>query len=250
MTDHIVTMLNGGIQQVRINRPEKKNALTSAMYSALAHAIERAERDETIRVTTITGTGDSFSSGNDVMDFLQQDKPVSERPVGRFLHVISSATKPLIAGVNGMAVGIGATMLLHCDLVYAADTATFQFPFVNLGLVPEAGSSMLLPRLIGYHRAAELMLTGDRFTASTAFDVGLINAVVPQDRLESLVLDRAGSLATKPLPSILSTKALLKTSAESVSARIAAESTEFARLSHTPESRRIMEAFLARHKAG
>lgn len=251
MTEQIITTrVTAGVQQIRINRPEKKNALTSAMYLAIKYAIDRAERDDSVRVTTITGTGDSFSSGNDVADFLQEDKPEDERPVAHFLRAISRATKPLIAGVNGVAVGIGATMLLHCELVYAADTATFQFPFTNLGLVPEAGSSMLLPRLIGYHRAAELLLIGDRFTAATALEVGLLNAVVPQERLEPLLLQRAGALAAKPLSSILATKALLKASPESLSARIASETAEFSRLSQTPEAHKIMEAFLARRKAG
>jgi enoyl-CoA hydratase/carnithine racemase len=250
MTEETTTTSITGVRIIRMNRPSKKNALTTAMYAAMADAVEAAEQDIAIRVIVLTGTGDSFTSGNDVVDFLQNGGSSDEsRPVQRFLKAISSATKPLIAAVNGLAVGIGVTMLLHCDLVYAAEGATFQLPFTNLGLVPEASSSMLLPQMIGYHRAAELMLIGERFDASTARDIGLVNALVAADKLADVVQERAQALALKPLSSILATKALLKREPESVAARMAAEGKEFARLLDSPEAKAIMQAFLDRRKA-
>jgi enoyl-CoA hydratase/carnithine racemase len=249
MTDKIVSTQSGGIAQIGLNRPEKKNAITSAMYAAMADALEAAEQDAAVRVITLTGSGDSFSSGNDVADFLQNNGPTEgERPVARFLRAISSATKPLIAGVNGMAVGIGVTMLLHCDLVYASESATFQLAFTNLGLVPEASSSMLLPNMIGYHRAAELMLLGEGFDARTAVEIGFVNALVPPEKLASIVQEKAEHLAAKPLSSILATKALLKRAPESVPARMAAETEEFSRLLQSPEAKAIMQAFMDRRK--
>jgi enoyl-CoA hydratase/carnithine racemase len=247
MTEQIISTSSDGIQQIQMNRPEKKNALTSAMYAAMADALEAAEKDAAIRVITITGSGDSFSSGNDVADFLQTFAG-EDPPVSRFLRAISSAAKPLIAGVNGMSIGIGVTMLLHCDLVYASESATFQMPFTNLGLVPEASSSMLLPNMIGYHRAAELMLFGERFDAPKALEFGIVNAVVPANELATVLHQRAVALSVKPLSAIQTTKALLKRAPESVPARMAVESAEFKRLLQSPEAKAIMEAFLARRK--
>jgi enoyl-CoA hydratase/carnithine racemase len=251
MTDQIVTTLNEGILQIRINRPEKKNALTADMYAAMADALGQADRNAQVRVVTLTGTGDSFTSGNDVADFLSRDTSSSdERPVGTFLTTIAGSQKPLIAGVNGMAIGIGVTMLLHCDLVYAADSATFQMPFTNLGVVPEAASSQLLPQMIGYHRAAELMLLGERIDARRALEIGLINGVTSASELPSVLAARAAVIAAKPASSILATKGLLRRAPESTIARMSVENSEFARLLQSPEARAIMQAFLDRRKAG
>jgi enoyl-CoA hydratase/carnithine racemase len=251
MTDHIVTSLRDGILQIRINRPEKKNALTQEMYTAMANALAQADDNPDVRVVTLTGTGDSFTSGNDVADFLKRDTSSSDqRPVGAFLTTIASTRKPLIAGVNGMAIGVGVTMLLHCDLVYAADGATFQMPFTNLGVVPEAASSQLLPQMMGYHRAAELMLLGERIDARRALDIGLINAVSAVAELPALVSARAAIIAAKPVSSILATKALLRRAPEATLARMSVENAEFARLLQSPEARAIMQAFLDRRKAG
>jgi enoyl-CoA hydratase/carnithine racemase len=250
MTDQIVTSVNDGIFQIRINRPEKKNALTQDMYAALATALSQADANAAVRVITLTGSGDSFTSGNDVADFLKRDTSSSdERPVGTFLATIASTSKPLIAGVNGMAIGIGVTLLLHCDLVYAAEGATFQMPFTNLGVVPEAASSQLLPQMLGYHRAAELMLFGERIDARRALEIGLINAVCAAPELPALLSSRAAAIAAKPGPSILATKALLRRAPDSTLARMSIENTEFARLLQTPEARTIMQAFLDRRKA-
>jgi|HubBroStandDraft_3_1064219.scaffolds.fasta_scaffold172109_2 enoyl-CoA hydratase/carnithine racemase len=251
MTDQIVSALKDGILQIRINRPEKKNALTQEMYAAIATALSEADGNSEVRVITLTGTGDSFTSGNDVADFLRRDTTSSdERPVGRFLASIAALRKPLIAGVNGMAIGVGVTMLLHCDLVYAAEGATFQMPFTNLGVVPEAASSQLLPQMVGYHRATELMLLGERIDAHRALEIGLINGVSPAAELASVVSARAAIIAGKPAASILATKALLRRAPEATAVRMSVENAEFARLLQTPEARAIMQAFLDRRKAG
>jgi enoyl-CoA hydratase/carnithine racemase len=251
MTDQIVTTLKDGVFQIRINRPEKKNALTQDMYSGLASALSKADEDPEVRVVTLTGTGDSFTSGNDVADFLKRDATSSDqRPVGSFLRTIASTKKPLIAGVNGMAIGVGVTMLLHCDVVYAAEGATFQVPFTNLGVVPEAASSQLLPQMVGYHRAAELMLFGERIDAHRAYEIGFINGVCTAAELPTLLSARAAVIAAKPASSILATKALLRRAPEAMPARMSVENAEFARLLQSPETRAIMQAFLDRRKAG
>jgi enoyl-CoA hydratase/carnithine racemase len=248
MTEHIVTSTSGGILQIRLNRPEKKNALSVAMYTAIADALAGVDGNSSVRVITISGADGCFTSGNDLADFLAHPPTGDDSPVIRFLRVLSNASKPVIAGVNGLAVGIGVTMLLHCDLVYASDGASFQLPFVNLGLVPEAASSMLLPRLMGHHRAAELLLLGDRFDARTAHEIGLVNSLHPAAELAAVVQDRAAALAAKPPASVRMTKALLKREPESVPARMAEEGKYFSRQLGSPEAREAMEAFMQRRK--
>jgi len=246
MTQHVVISDASGVLRIRINRPEKKNALTRKMYQTLAEAIERSDVDPAIRVITISGTGDAFTSGNDLVDFLDSQSPEADRSTMRFLAAISRACKPLLAGVNGLAVGIGVTMLLHCDLVYAAEEATFQLPFVNLGLVPEAASSLLLPRLIGHHRAAELFFFGNKFDAQAAHRMGLVNAVKSRSSLEAVLDELAAGLAAKPPAALQITKKLLKGAAfdAAVSAQLDEEQTHFERQLRSPEAREAMEAFL------
>jgi enoyl-CoA hydratase/carnithine racemase len=245
MADLVVISQSEGILRLRVNRPEKKNALTRAMYQTLADALDRADDDETVRVITITGTGDVFTSGNDLGDFLDGGPIDGDSPVMRFLAAIARARKPLIAGVNGLAVGIGVTMLLHCDLVYAAEEATFLLPFVNLGLVPEAASSLLLPRLVGHQRAAELLFFGNTFDAETAFTVGLVNAVHPRGALDGVVEKSAATLAAKPQASLQLTKELLKGSlSQAVSARMTDEAEHVRRMLSSPEAREAMQAIL------
>jgi enoyl-CoA hydratase/carnithine racemase len=246
MAEHVVISDTGKVLRVRMNRPEKKNALTREMYRIMAEAIARAESDPAIRVITISGTGDAFTSGNDLVDFLAPQSPDDDDPAMRFLAVISRARKPLLAGVNGLAIGIGVTMLLHCDLVYAAEGATFQLPFVNLGLVPEGASSLLLPRLIGHHRAAELFFFGSKFDAQAAHRMGLVNAIHSVSSLESVLEDFASALAAKPPAALQLTKELLKGDAldAAVSARLVEEQAYFERQLRTPEAREAMDAFL------
>jgi enoyl-CoA hydratase/carnithine racemase len=229
-----------------MNRPEKKNALTRAMYTALAAALEQADADPAVRVITITGVGDAFTSGNDLKDFLDGRAIGPDNPVMRFLSAITSVRTPLIAGVNGLAVGIGVTLLLHCDLVYGAEEAEFQLPFVNLGVVPEAASSLLLPRLMGHHRAAELLFFGDRFDVRTARDLGLVNSVHPRALLDDVVAEHAGALALKPPRALRLTKQLLKGDAHrsEVAARMAEENMHFERQLSSPEAREAIGAFL------
>jgi enoyl-CoA hydratase/carnithine racemase len=245
MTDDVVVSDTGRVRRIQMSRPEKKNALTRAMYQLLAKAIADGERDPAVRVMTIAGTGDAFTSGNDVADFADARPTDGEIPAMAFLGAISQMRKPLLAGVNGIAVGIGVTMLLHCDLVYAAEEAMFQLPFVNLGLVPEAASSLLLPTLIGHHRAAELLFFGDRFDAHAAREMGLVNAVYPRETLHSTLDERAAVLAEKPPTSLRLTKELLKGGAfaTAVSARLAEERSHFEQRLQSPEAREAMEAF-------
>ncbi|HEY6306368.1 MAG TPA: crotonase/enoyl-CoA hydratase family protein [Candidatus Angelobacter sp.] len=248
MADHIVISTADSILQIRLNRPEKKNALSVAMYAAMADALENADGNASVRAIIIAGTDGCFTSGNDVMDFLQNPPAGSDSPVIRFLQALSTASKPVIAAVTGVAVGIGVTMLLHCDLVYAADIATFQLPFVNLGLVPEGASSMLLPRLMGHQRASELLLLGEKFDARSAHEIGLVNALVPANELAGLVQQRAAALAAKPPASLRMTKALLKREPESIPARMTEEGRYFSRQLVSPEAREAMEAFMQRRK--
>jgi enoyl-CoA hydratase/carnithine racemase len=231
VTDHIVVSQAARVMGIQMNRPDKKNALTRGMYVALAEAIEQAENDPTVRVITITGVDNVFTSGNDLKDFLDAQAGGPNNPVMRFLAAIANARKPLIAGVNGLAVGIGVTLLLHCDLVYAAEGAAFQLPFVNLGVVPEAASSLLLPRIMGHHRAAELLFFGSRFDVHAALQV---------------VRENAGALAAKPPQALRLTKELLKggTYRSDVAARLEEERVHFERQLSSPEAREAMSAFL------
>ncbi|MBO6634630.1 enoyl-CoA hydratase [Parvibaculum sp.] len=216
MTDHVLVTVEDGVQIVTINRPDKKNALTAEMYKVLADAIEIADADPKIRVTYYTGTGGSFTAGNDLGDFAKAGAtPVDEKPaekphVTRFLENLAEAKKPVVAAVNGLAVGVGVTMLLHCDLVYAGTSATFQMPFVNLGLVPEAGSTFLLQRQIGIQKAADLFLTGKKIDAAKAEAIGLVADVFPDNELPVEALQRAKALAAKAPNAVRATKALLK----------------------------------------
>ena len=209
-TEQIRTRALNGILRITIQRPEKLNALTLAMYDALTEALNEAEQDAGIRVILIQGSQGCFSSGNDLADFAQNPPAGEDSPVFRFLRAISQAGKPLIAQVSGPAVGIGTTMLLHCDLVYADETARFQLPFVSLGLCPEAASSFLLPRLVGHQRAAELLLLGETVSAQRAVVLGLVNQLFPQVELADQALAKAAALAKQPARSVQLSKALLK----------------------------------------
>lgn len=215
MTDHVIVTFEDGVQTLTLNRPDKKNALTPEMYAALADGIERAETDPQIRVTLFQANGDAFTAGNDLGDFAKAGTaPVTQSnektPVARFLENLATAEKPLIASVNGLAVGVGVTMLLHCDLVYAGASSTYQMPFVNLGLVPEAGSTLLLPRLVGLQKAADLFLTGKKISAEKAEAMGIVAEVFADADLRTEALARAKTLASKAPNAVKITKALLK----------------------------------------
>jgi len=246
MSEHITSSIENGILTLAFNRPEKKNAITGAMYAEAARVLRDAEQNSAVRVVVITGVGGAFTAGNDLKDFLAA-KPGEESAAFRFVRALPAFSKPLIAAVNGLAVGVGTTMLLHCDLVYAADTARFQLPFVSLGIVPEAASSLLLPRLAGHQAAAELLLLGDFFDAEKARSLGLVNAVVPAAALEETVRAVAERLAAKPPGAVRATKALMKSTASTTTQeRMAEEGKVFEERLHTPEAREAMAAVLER----
>ena len=246
---NIITETKDGIARIEIDRPEKKNALTAAMYQALADAIKAAEADAGVRVLLIHGKADLFTAGNDLQDFLDNPPRDDNRPVFQFLYGISQAQKPIVAAVAGAAVGIGTTMLLHCDLVYAAPNARLQLPFVNLGLVPEAASSLLLPALAGYQRAAELLLLGEPFSAQKAKDIGLVTDVIPEAQLFDTAMAQAKKLAGKPAASLRLTKQLMKQGQiEAVAQRIKLESDHFGVRLNSPEAKEAFSAFLEKRK--
>ncbi|MEY3462203.1 MAG: hypothetical protein RLZZ03_1856 [Pseudomonadota bacterium] len=245
----ILVHTEAAVMTITINRVEKKNSLTAAMYGSLADALDSAARDAAVRVVVIQGHELIFSAGNDINDFLSVPPDTSDAPVFRFLRALSTFAKPLVAAVCGPAVGIGTTLLLHCDLVYAGDNAAFSLPFVNLGLCPEAGSSLLLPQLMGHQRAAEALLLGEPFTAETALEVGLINRIVPPAEANALAQMQAQKLALKPLSSLLETKRLMKLgNAPVVAGRIAEEISSFGRMLREPAAREAFTAFIEKRR--
>ena len=243
MSGHVVTDIAGGVLTLRFNRPDKKNAILAAMYADAAQALAAAEADAGIRVVVITGSGDSFTAGNDLKDFLENPPKNNDAPVFRFMHGLADFSKPVIAAINGVAVGIGTTVLLHCDFAYAVPTAKFQLPFVNLALVPEFASSLLLARFLGLRKAAELLMLGEVFDAETALGLGLINAVVPADQLEAVVKTKATALAAKPPAALRATKALLSADKHEVTARIALEAKVFGERLQSAELKEAISAF-------
>ncbi|MEQ9449656.1 MAG: enoyl-CoA hydratase [Rhodospirillaceae bacterium] len=223
MTGNILTEKSGSVLTLRFNRADKKNALLTDMYADSAAAMREAADDPSVRVLVITGSGDSFTAGNDLKDFLENPPDSMDAPVFRFMQALSTFPKPVIAAVNGVAVGIGTTMLPHCDLVDATPRAVFQLPFVNIALVPEFASTLLLPRIVGNAQAAELLLLGEAFDANRALALGLVNGVVAPDALMETVTAKATALATKPPASLRRTKALLRANTKEIAERISLE---------------------------
>lgn len=245
----ILTEKAGGIFTIEFNRPDKKNAITAAMYQSMVDALNDAETDPSVRVILIAGKPEVFTAGNDIEDFMKNPPTASDSPVLQFLAHISRATKPIVAAVAGNAVGIGTTLLLHCDLVYAADNARFALPFAQLGLCPEAASSLLLPQIAGYQRAAEKLLLGEAFDAETACEMGLVNKVVPADQLSALAQAQAARLAALPASSIRLTKRLMKQAqAKAVEAQMAEEIRHFGAMLSSPEASEAFTAFFERRK--
>ncbi|MBS0407572.1 MAG: enoyl-CoA hydratase [Proteobacteria bacterium] len=248
----ILTHVEAGVMTLTFNRVDKKNSITRAMYAALADGLERAAQDAAVRVVLIQGDATVFSAGNDIGDFQNAPAdpgPREEQPVWRFLRAIATFPKPIVAAVCGPAVGVGTTLLLHCDLVYAGDNAAFALPFVNLGLVPEAGSSLLLPQMLGYHRAAEALLLGEPFMAEAALEVGLVSRVLPPTECNAVAQQQARKLAAKPLASLVETKRLMKGGQQTaVLARMDEEGQLFGRMLHEPAAREAFAAFAQRRK--
>ncbi len=248
MTD-ILTHTEAGITTITLNRPEKKNSFTSAMYAAMADAFEAAAADDAVRVVVIQGHDAIFSAGNDIGDFLNNPPSGVDAPVFRFLHGIAAFPKPVLAAVCGPAVGIGTTLLFHCDLVYAGDNAAFSMPFVNLGLCPEAGSSLLVPQMMGYHRAAEALLLGEPFMAEAALEVGLVNRIVAPQEANGLAQAQARKLAAKPLSALIETKRLMKKgNAAPIRQQMADEAESFGRMLKEPAAREAFTSFMERRK--
>jgi enoyl-CoA hydratase/carnithine racemase len=247
----ILTNKKNGILTIEFNRPEKKNSITASMYQAIADALEDAQSDAQVRVILFCGKQDIFSAGNDLEDFMNTPAQVdlADRPVAQFMLQLSTAAKPVIAAVAGAAIGIGTTMLLHCDLVYAADNAKFSMPFAKLGLCPEFASSMLLPQLIGYQRAAEKLLVGESFSGQEAFEMGLVAKVLPQDKLLPFVNAQAAKLAALPASSLRTTKRLMKAvQTDAIMVRMQEESKFFSAMLLSPEAKEAFTAFFERRK--
>ena len=244
MTDHIKTELNQGVLTVTLARPEKKNAITQAMYAALSDAAERARADDSVRVLLFRAEGDAFSAGNDIGDFIaigsQTEKPF-DMSVFRFLRAMAELDKPAVAAVRGRAVGIGLTLLLHCDMVVVAEDALLSAPFVNLALAPEAASSLLLPAAIGHQRAFELFALGEPIDGRTAVAWGLANRAVPSGEVEATAADLANKLAARAPNSLRKTKALMRDAA-ALWAHMQVEGEAFGAQMRSPEA---MEAFMA-----
>jgi enoyl-CoA hydratase/carnithine racemase len=249
MSTDILTHAERGVMTITLNRLERKNSITSAMYGAMADALAEAERNPEIRVAVLQGHETVFSAGNDIGDFLNRPPQGNDSPVFRFLRGIATFTKPLVAAVCGPAVGVGTTMLFHCDLVYAGDNAAFSMPFVNLGLCPEAASSLLVPRMLGYHRAAEALLLGEPFMAEAALEVGLVNRVVPPTEANAAAQLAAHKLAAKPLSSLVETKRLMKMGQQQlVLEQMLEEGKSFSRLLVEPAAKEAFGAFMEKRK--
>lgn len=250
---HIQVERLGAVQRVRIVRPEKKNALTLPMYEALTAALRAANDDDTLAATILCGQPEAFTAGNDIAAFMAMTaqttpgaEPVLGGPILDFLHALATSEKPLVAAVDGPAVGVGATLLLHCDLVYATARASLIMPFAKLGLVPEAGSSLLLPRAVGHRAAFELLVLGAPMSAERAYQLGLVNALVASEELDDAALASAQSLADLPRSAMLKSRAMLRGDPEALAARMDEEAREFARRLASPEAQAAFAAFTGR----
>jgi len=238
-----------GILTLAFNRADKKNAITAAMYQQLADALKDAENDSAVRAILFAGSAQVFTAGNDLEDFLKNPPNSKDAPVFRFLWEISHASKPIVAAVAGVAVGIGTTLLLHCDLVYAADNARFSMPFTQLGLCPEAASSLLLPNVAGYQRAAEKLLLGEAFGAEDAQQMGFVNRILSVDELLPFARQQATKLAALPAASIRVTKQLMKNNrGAATEAQMSSEIEHFARMLTAPEAKEAFTAFFEKRK--
>jgi enoyl-CoA hydratase/carnithine racemase len=248
MTDHVEISRDGQVLCATLARTEKKNALTGAMYQILVEAFAQAGRDETVGAVLLRGKDGIFTAGNDIGDFLAAAGAMATSPATLFIKALASFEKPLVAAVDGPAIGIGTTLCFHCDLVYAAPGARFQMPFVNLGLVPEAGASLLAPMRFGYARAAEFLLLGESFDAALAHQLGLVNAVVEPDQLYDHALAKAQALAAKPRDALLATRRLLRGDPAVLKARMDEELRLFGEAVRSPQARTAFMAFMQKAK--
>lgn len=246
---NVIVETKDRVMRIELSRIDKKNALTQAMYEAMAHALAAAEADAAVRAILIHGAPDCFTAGNDLKDFLERSAGGGPSSAFRFISALPTLAKPLVAAVGGPAVGIGTTLLMHCDLVYATPGARFQMPFVPLGLVPEAASSLLLPMIAGYQRAAELLLLGQPFAADKALAAGFLTAIVPEDKLLAQAMAAAKSLAALPPASVRHTKQLMKRPIrDAIAAQMAEEGRIFAERLQSGEAKEAMTAFFEKRK--
>ncbi len=246
MSDNILIHEAGGVLELRFNRPDKKNAILGAMYDTLTAALLDAAARPAVRAVLIGAEGDAFTAGNDIRDFLAMQGGLGDAPPARFIHAVATFAKPLVAAVQGPAVGVGTTLLLHCDLVYASPAATFSAPFVDLGLVPEAGSSLLLPARMGHARAAALLLLGESMDATAALSAGLLTGIVPAEELQDYARAKARKLAAKPAAALAASRALMRGDPAALHARMREEEAAFTRALASPEARAAFAAFLDR----
>jgi enoyl-CoA hydratase/carnithine racemase len=251
MTQEIDIKAADGVQVIRFLRADKKNAFTGPMYAAMSQALEAAETDDSIGAHVFIGSGGVFSAGNDINDFLRRaqatvagDGQGIPTPSLDFIRRLPKVTKPMIAAVDGLAIGVGTTMLLHCDLVYATPAASLRTPFLDLGLIQEAGSSLTAPARLGYPRAFELICLGEPFSAERACQAGLINAIVPAEQLEATALAAARRLAAKPRQALMMSRRLLRQGFPDIGAMIDQEAAAYAVLMRSPEAREAFSAFL------
>lgn len=247
----ILTEVKDRVMTIRLNRADKKNALTQEMYTAMEQAVTAAAGNTDVRVVLFVGSGGSFCAGNDLQDFVKLDHnmPREKNPVLRFMNALAALPKPVVAAVQGPAIGIGATMLFHCDLVYAGNSARFQFPFVNIGICAEYASTYLLPRIVGHVKAAELLLFGEPFNATVAEASGIINSVMADEDVEAHALSRALKLASQPPNALRVNKMLMKRwSQAEVTEAIPLEADHFIPMLRQPEAIEAMTAFIAKRK--
>ena len=241
MSEHVAIIEHQGVMEIHLDRPDKKNALTAAMYRAMIAALADASAREAIGAVLIAGRGDAFCAGNDLADFMAG--PEGGMAAFDFIQAIATFDKPLVAAVQGLAVGVGTTMLLHCDLIYAAPDARFIMPFVNLGLVPEAGSSLLAPAILGHAKAAAMLMLGEPLDAEAADRAGLVTAVVPGDSLLDHARTKAAALVAKPPQALAATRRLMRGDPASLASRMAQEADLFRQAMASPEAREAFTAF-------
>ena len=245
----IVAEHTGNILTIQLNRPAKKNAMTLSMYITMADLLNDAAKDDQVHVVLWHGAGSSFSAGNDIEDFMKNPPPPGESPQSKLIHALINFDKPLVAAVQGAAIGGGTTMLAHCDFVYAGESAKFQMPFVNLALVPEFGSSYLLPLRFGYTRAAELILLGGPFNAARAAELGLVTQVVPDQSLLATATQTAQTLAAKPAAALQASKRLMKNALrEQLEQAVKLENEVFAERVRSDEAKKAFQAFFTKRQ--
>ena len=249
MSDAVRLSLTDGVFHIEMARPEKRNALTAAMYQVMADALANADADPAVRVILISGSGGNFTAGNDLADFLATPPMDESAPVYRFIEGFAKLEKPFVASVEGVAIGVGTTLLLHCDLAYAGMGARFALPFTNLGLTPEAASSLLLPLRAGYARAAELLMLGEVFSAQKALELGIVNEVVADGKVLAHALERCRKLTQQPAASLRLTKQLMKRNQRVlIEETMRAEAEVFRQRLVSPEAKEAFAAFLEKRK--